>query len=363
VRYGGTHRRGQKVARGSALALLLVAGALTAFAAVPPSAESHSAARPTVTIASIQPNPGLAGFPVVFQANGQDADGDAITYVWTFGDGTSSLSTPFSFSSHRYESSGTYTVSVVASAGGEDSDPSKATVVVDGPLSSNDPPTPPGNVRVTAASETSVTLAWNASTDDDGIARYGVLGGSGPQTTTVTSYTVTGLSCDDTYVFDVYAQDTLGALSALVPVTAHTSACTGSSTTTTGSGSTGTGPGGTATTPTTTSPGGGGGSGPGGGSRGSSLVVSSVQTVVVGHGTRRRVVVTLNVSQKGRAGVRLLKGTRTITSKRFAIKKGANRLDLAVPRKTGAGLHTLQIRVSNANGEARMVRRKVRLPR
>jgi hypothetical protein len=74
-------------------------------------------------------------------------------------------------------------------------------------------------------------------------------------------------------------------------------------------------------------------------------------------------VFTLSVSQKARARVLLLKGARTIASKLFRVKKGVNLLNLAVPRKTRAGMYTLQITVSNARGDTGTVRRKVRLPR
>jgi PKD domain/Fibronectin type III domain len=358
----------QTLARRRALVLLLAAGLLTAFAVVPQRAEARATARPTVTIPSIQPNPGFAGLLVAFQANGQDADGDAITYAWTFGDGTPTSSTPSNYANHRYQKAGTYTVTVRASAAGEDSQPATATVKITALFSPDEPPTPPGNPRVTSASETSVSLAWDASKDDDGVAGYGILGGPGPQKTTATSYTFTDLACDEPYVFQLYAQDTLGAISELVSVTAHTSACTTQSETTstappTATGSTSTGSGGTGTTPTTTTGGGSGGSGSSGGSQSSSLAVSGVKTVVVGRGAQRRVVLTLSVSQKARARVLLLKSARTVTSKLFRVKTGVNSLKLAVPRKTRAGAYTLEITVSNAKGDAKVVRRKVRIPR
>jgi chitodextrinase len=358
------------VGRGSALALLLVAGMLTGLAAVPQRAESRANARPTVAIASIQPNPGFAGLLVAFQADGQDPDGDAITYAWTFGDGTSNSSRS-SYASHRYLKTGTYTVSVVASGAGEDSQPATATVRITALLSPNEPPTPPGNARVTAASETSVSLAWDASKDADGIARYGILGGPGPQTTTGTSYTLTGLSCDESYVFKIYARDTRDAISELVSVTAHTSACTEATESAATTTTTSTGPNGTTTTgsstggtTTTTTTGGGGGQQPAGdGSASSSLALSGVRTLVVGHGAQRRVVLTLSVSQDGRARVLLLKRARTVVSKLFRVKKGVNLVKLTVPRKARAGAYTLEIMVSNAMGKARVVRRTVRLPR
>ncbi|GGR93009.1 hypothetical protein GCM10010169_41730 [Micromonospora fulviviridis] len=62
---------------------------------------------------------------------------------------------------------------------------------------------------------TSVSLAWTAATDADGIAGYQVRqGGSTVASVTGTSATVTGLSPATAYTFTVVARDTTGAVSA-----------------------------------------------------------------------------------------------------------------------------------------------------
>ncbi|MEV6367988.1 discoidin domain-containing protein [Micromonospora musae] len=76
------------------------------------------------------------------------------------------------------------------------------------------PPTAPGNLTVTGRTATSVSLAWSASTDADGVAGYQVRQG----TTTVasvsgTSTTVTGLSPATGYTFTVVALDPAGTSS------------------------------------------------------------------------------------------------------------------------------------------------------
>ncbi|MGO1056552.1 cellulase family glycosylhydrolase [Crossiella sp. CA198] len=77
-----------------------------------------------------------------------------------------------------------------------------------------EPPTIPGNLRSTAVSATSVTLAWNAATDNVGVAGYevqrdGVTAGNPTETGT----TVGGLSPNTSYTFSVRAKDAAGNLS------------------------------------------------------------------------------------------------------------------------------------------------------
>ncbi|MDF5751822.1 glycosyl hydrolase family 18 protein [Spongiactinospora sp. TRM90649] len=79
----------------------------------------------------------------------------------------------------------------------------------------DNPPTKPGNLRSTGQTTNSVTLAWDASTDDNGVSGYDVLkDGAVAQTVTGTSATVTGLTAG-TYKFTVRAKDTAGQLSPL----------------------------------------------------------------------------------------------------------------------------------------------------
>ncbi len=64
---------------------------------------------PTLT-ASVSPMATVnVGTPFAFSANGSDFDGDALTYSWDFGDGTSSADQN---PSHAYNVAGTYTVTV-----------------------------------------------------------------------------------------------------------------------------------------------------------------------------------------------------------------------------------------------------------
>ena len=75
-------------------------------------------------------------------------------------------------------------------------------------------PTTPANLRVTGTTSTSVSLAWNASTDDIGVTGYQVLRG-----TTVVgnptglTFTDTGLTASTTYSYTVRALDASGKVS------------------------------------------------------------------------------------------------------------------------------------------------------
>ncbi|PZR27823.1 MAG: hypothetical protein DI535_08730 [Citrobacter freundii] len=75
-------------------------------------------------------------------------------------------------------------------------------------------PSVPGNLRVTGTTKTSVSLAWNASTDDVGVTLYEVyVNGLMSYTTTQTSFTVYNLLYNKTYNFVVKAKDLAGNIS------------------------------------------------------------------------------------------------------------------------------------------------------
>ena len=75
-------------------------------------------------------------------------------------------------------------------------------------------PTAPTNLRVTAATSSSVSLAWDAATDNVGVARYEIV-----QTAAVvggedsTTFTAAGLSPSTSYTFTVRARDAAGNVS------------------------------------------------------------------------------------------------------------------------------------------------------
>ena len=110
-----------------------------------------------------------------------------------------------------------------------------------GPKRDTTPPSTPTNVRVVGVTEETITIAWNASTDNSGRLHAYIAGGiyHPPDSTTKT---FTGLVPNTTRTYRVQAMDPSGNLSALSePVTATTSRDTTAPTTPTGLRVTGTG--------------------------------------------------------------------------------------------------------------------------
>ncbi len=83
------------------------------------------------------------------------------------------------------------------------------------PANDTTPPTVPGNLRSTAKTSTTVSLAWNAPTDANGIAGYDVYTGTTLRASvTGLSAVVSGLSPMTAYTFTVKARDTYDNASA-----------------------------------------------------------------------------------------------------------------------------------------------------
>ncbi|MFD0887327.1 fibronectin type III domain-containing protein [Streptosporangium algeriense] len=73
------------------------------------------------------------------------------------------------------------------------------------------PPSTPGNLRVTGTSSSTVSLAWDASTDNVGVTGYEVYRGTALVTTvTGTTYTDSNLNPSSTYTYKVRARDAAG---------------------------------------------------------------------------------------------------------------------------------------------------------
>ncbi len=77
-------------------------------------------------------------------------------------------------------------------------------------------PSIPTNLRVTGVTATSVSLAWNASSDNVGVTRYDVLrNGAVIGGVASTSFTATGLASNTSFSFTVRASDAAGNISAV----------------------------------------------------------------------------------------------------------------------------------------------------
>lgn len=84
-----------------------------------------------------------------------------------------------------------------------------------GPGSDTTPPSVPGTLRVTATTSNSVSLAWNASTDNVGVTGYNVYrAGVQVGSPTATTFTDTGLTAATAFSYTVRARDAAGNLSA-----------------------------------------------------------------------------------------------------------------------------------------------------
>jgi Fibronectin type III domain/Divergent InlB B-repeat domain len=90
------------------------------------------------------------------------------------------------------------------------------------------PPSAPGPLKVSSATESSITLTWGASTDDTGVKRYDVFVGaeSAPRaSTSSTTATLTGLVCGTSYSVAVQAVDGAGNRSPKATGQLSTTAC------------------------------------------------------------------------------------------------------------------------------------------
>ncbi|MDX6476157.1 MAG: hypothetical protein QOH95_1668, partial [Gaiellaceae bacterium] len=88
------------------------------------------------------------------------------------------------------------------------------------------PPSAPPNARVSGQTTTSLTLAWDASTDNVAVTGYRpYLGTARQSTTSATSFTFTGLTCGTAYTLAVDAVDAAGNVSTKSSIAATTAAC------------------------------------------------------------------------------------------------------------------------------------------
>ncbi|NDI35828.1 fibronectin type III domain-containing protein [Chengkuizengella sediminis] len=119
----------------------------------------------------------------------------------------------------------TFTVTAKDAVGNVSSSSNAVTVTTDGP--DTETPTAPTNLQVTDKSSSSVSLSWNASTDNVGVTGYTVDYGSGSMDVTDTNTTISGLSADTTYTFTVTAKDAAGNMSQGTSIQATTDASMG----------------------------------------------------------------------------------------------------------------------------------------
>jgi chitinase len=102
-----------------------------------------------------------------------------------------------------------YTFGVVAKdANGLVSPVASVSVRTNNPADDTQPPSAPGSLRSTGADDGSVSLAWNAATDNTGVVAYDVYRGATKATTvTGTTARIDGLAPSTSYSFTVRARD------------------------------------------------------------------------------------------------------------------------------------------------------------
>ncbi|MER5419414.1 glycosyl hydrolase family 18 protein [Streptosporangium roseum] len=105
-----------------------------------------------------------------------------------------------------------YTVRARDAAGNRSTASNQLNVTTqDGGGGDTTPPSVPGNLRSTATSSSTVSLAWNASTDNVGVTGYEIYRGTTLITTvTGTTHTDTGLTPATAYSYTVRARDAAG---------------------------------------------------------------------------------------------------------------------------------------------------------
>lgn len=80
------------------------------------------------------PYNGTVGQPVQFDASGTtDPEGDPLTFIWDFGDGSAVVETPDALVSHSYAAAGSYTATLVVDDGHQQTDPVPVSVEISEP--------------------------------------------------------------------------------------------------------------------------------------------------------------------------------------------------------------------------------------
>ena len=177
---------------------------------------------PTVSLTSPANNATYSvGAPVTVSANAADSDG-TVAQVQFFR-GTTSLGTdtsaPYSVS-WTNAAAGSYTVKAVATDNAGATGTSAVANITVNPVTSPDTTAPsvPAGLTAPSVSSSSVTLTWNASTDNaggSGVAGYDIYRNGGlVGSSSSTGYTNSGLSAATAYTYRVRARDNAGNASA-----------------------------------------------------------------------------------------------------------------------------------------------------
>ncbi|PRX73182.1 chitodextrinase [Cohnella sp. SGD-V74] len=141
------------------------------------------------------------------------------------GSTTGANATTFTATGLTPSTSYSFTVKAKDAAGNESAASNTLNVTTD--AGDTQPPTAPANLTNTAKTDTSVSLAWTASSDNVGVTGYDVYNGASIAGSTsgagATTITLTGLSPNTSYTFTVKAKDAANNVSAAsAPLTVTT---------------------------------------------------------------------------------------------------------------------------------------------
>lgn len=150
---------------------------------------------------------------------GSEPDGSTITETFNLaaGDYTFTINDTYGDGICCSYGNGSYTLtdngsgSVLASGGNFGSSDQETICVDGGGGTDTEAPTAPGSLAASSISSSSATLTWSASSDNVGVTGYDIyLGGSLVNSTTSTSYNLTGLAASTSYTASVRAKDAAG---------------------------------------------------------------------------------------------------------------------------------------------------------